>query len=152
MLILFITSFDLCSWTATLKHLPHNWWIDRRTDVLWFSMSQWVRSEKITFLVETIKHKALLLLFCVLASLLPARARPISDMKSQPGLFVSSIPGSSATTTCIAKKRIASPDTLWEPFKPSDQTIHITRRSIPEVKCCPKVVHIGWSTSLKQAN
>ena len=47
-----------------------------------------------------------LLHFC-----LPARARPISDMKSQPGLFVSSIPGSSAPTTCMAW-RIAFPDTL----------------------------------------
>ena len=32
-------------------------------------------------------------LICLLASLLPAHARPISDMKSQPRLFVSSIPG-----------------------------------------------------------
>ena len=107
------------------------------------SMSQWVRSEKITFLVETIKSSI------TIASLLPASARFISDMKSQPGLFVSSIPGPSATTTCMAR-RIAFPDTLLEPFKPLDQTIHITRCSIPEVKCCPKVVHIGGCTSFKR--
>ena len=143
MLILFITSFDLCSWTATLKHLPHNWWIDRRTDVLWFSMSQWVRSEKITFLVETIKHKALLLLFCVLASLLPARARPISDMKSQPGLFVSSIPGPSATTTCMAR-RIAFPARLQEPFKPSDQTTILLDVPYQKWSAAPRLFTSHW--------
>ena len=45
--------------------------------------------------------QALLLLFCLLASLLPARARFISYMKSQPGMFVSSISGPSAPTTCM---------------------------------------------------
>ena len=38
------------------------------------------------------KIKHYFYLICLLASLLPAHARPISDMKSQPGLFVSSIP------------------------------------------------------------
>ena len=45
--------------------------------------------------------QALLLLFCLLASLLPAHARFISYMKSQPGMFVSSISGPSAPTTCM---------------------------------------------------
>ena len=65
------------------------------------------------------KIKHYFYLICLLASLLPAHARPISDMKSQPGLFVSSIPGPAATTTCMPRK-IAFPDTLQEPFKPSD--------------------------------
>ena len=73
-------------------------------------MSQWVRNNKI-------KHYFYLI--CLLASLLPAHARPISDMKSQPGLFVSSIPGPATTTTCMPRK-IAFPDTLQEPIKPSD--------------------------------
>ena len=57
-------------------------------------------------------------LICLLASLLPD-ARPISDMKSQPGLFVSSILAPAATTTRMPRK-IAFPDTLQEPFKPSE--------------------------------
>ena len=65
------------------------------------------------------KIKHYFYLICLLASLLPAHARPISDMKSQLGLYVSSIPGPAATTTCMPRK-IAFPDTLQEPFKPSD--------------------------------
>ena len=46
------------------------------------SMSQWVRSEKIKVSVETIKLSiTLIYLICLLASLLPAHARPISDMR-----------------------------------------------------------------------
>ena len=41
-------------------------------------------------------------LICLLASLLPAYARPISDTKSQPGLFVSSIPGPASITSTVA--------------------------------------------------
>ena len=59
--------------------------------------------------------------------LLPAHARPISDMKSQPGLFVSSIPGPAALSQTPFKNRL------------NHQTIHTTRVSIPEVKCSPKV-------------
>ena len=79
-------------------------------------MSQWlnesirVRSEKIKVSVWNNKIKHYFYLICLLASLLPAHARPISDMKSQPGLFVSSIPGPAATTTCMPRK-IAFPDT-----------------------------------------
>ena len=69
--------------------------------------------------VRNNKIKHYFYLICLLASLLPAHARPISDMKSQPGLFVSSIPGPAATTTFMPRK-IAFPDTLHEPFKPSD--------------------------------
>ena len=54
-------------------------------------MSEWVRSEKKSFGRDN-KIKHYFYLICLLASLLPAHARPISDMKSQPGLFVSSIP------------------------------------------------------------
>ena len=74
-----------------------------RMHVLW---AKWVNEIwKITFLVETIKSS-----ITFITSLLSARARPISDMKSQPGLFVTSIPGPSATTTCMVQ-RIAFPDT-----------------------------------------
>ena len=46
------------------------------------SMSQWVRSEKIKVSVETIKLSiTLIYLIFLLASLLPAHARPISDMR-----------------------------------------------------------------------
>ena len=44
-------------------------------------------------------------------TLLPAHARSISDMKSQLRLFVGSIPGPAATTTCMPRK-IAFPYTL----------------------------------------
>ena len=60
------------------------------------SMSQWVNEsmsqiwKKIKVSVETIKLGITFILFCLLVSLLPEHARPISDMKSQPGLFVSS--------------------------------------------------------------
>ena len=56
------------------------------------SMSEWVRSEKNKSFGRNNKIKHYFYLICLLASLLPAHARPISDMKSQPGLFVSSIP------------------------------------------------------------
>ena len=75
--------------------------------------------KKIKVSVETIKLGITFILFCLVASLLPEHARPISDMKSQPGLFVSSIPGPAATTTGMPWK-IAFPDALQEPFKPSD--------------------------------
>ena len=55
-------------------------------------MSEWVRSEKNKSFGRNNKIKHYFYLICLLASLLPAHARPISDMKSQPGLFVSSIP------------------------------------------------------------
>ena len=106
-------------------------------------MSQWVRSEKNKSFGRNNKIKHYFYLICLLASLLPVHARPISDMKSQLGLFVSSIPGPAATTTCMPRK-IAFPDTFQaEPFKPSDN---------PEVKCCPKVVHISSCTSFKEAS
>ena len=40
----------------------------------------------------------------------------------------------------------------WVMSHLNHQTIHTTRGSIPEVKCCPKVVHISWCTSFKQAS
>ena len=55
-------------------------------------MSEWVRSGKNKSFGRNNKIKHYFYLICLLASLLPAHARPISDMKSQPGLFVSSIP------------------------------------------------------------
>ena len=72
---------------------------------MFYEPNESMRSEKITFLVETIKSS-----ITFITSLLSAHARPISDMKSQPGLFVTSIPGPSATTTCMVQ-RIAFPDT-----------------------------------------
>ena len=65
-------------------------------------MSQLVRPEKNKSFGRNNKIRHHFYLFCLLASLLPAHARPISDMKSQPGLFVSSIPGPAATTMCMA--------------------------------------------------
>ena len=98
------------------------WHENRCLWVKWVSeswvMSQWVRSEKIKISVETIKLSITFTVFCLLASLLPAHSRPISDLKSQPGLFVSSIPGPAATITCMPQK-IAFSDTLQGPFKPS---------------------------------
>ena len=76
--------------------------------------SQWVMSQWVNESVSQIwknrnfgrnnKIKHYFYLICLLASLLPAHARPICDMKSQPGLFVSSIPGPAATTTCMPRK------------------------------------------------
>ena len=84
-------------------------------------MSQWVNESELKnkSFGRNNKIKHYFYLICLLPSLLPAHARPISDMKSQPGLFVSSIPGPAATTTCMPWK-IAFPDALQEPFKPSD--------------------------------
>ena len=73
-------------------------------------MSQWVRSEKKVSL-ETIKLSTTspplvyLLHYCL--------HMQVSDMKSQPGLFVIIISGPAAIllTTCIPR-RIAFPDTL----------------------------------------
>ena len=114
-------------------HLP-----SLRTDVL-SQMSQWVLShESISQIWKTksfgrnnkIKHYFYLI--CLLASLLPAHARPISDMKSQLGLFVSSIPGPAATVTYMPRK-IAFPDTLQEPFKPSDNPYYYSFHTRSEV-------------------
>ena len=102
--------------------------IGPRTDVLWvkwvnysISHESWVNESmsqiwKNKSFGRNNKIKHYFYLICPLASLLPAHARPISDMKSQLGLFVSSIPGPAATTTCMPRK-IAFPDTLQEPFK-----------------------------------
>ena len=99
-----------------------------RTDVLWVKWvnESWVMSHESMSQIwknksfgRNNKIKHYFYLICLLASLLPAHARPISDMKSQLGLFVSSIPGPAASSTCMPRK-IAFPDTLQEPFKPSD--------------------------------
>ena len=86
-----------------------------RTDVLWVKwineswvMSQWVsesdlKNKSFEF-GRNNKIKHYFYLIWLLASLLPGHARPISDMKSQPGLFGSSIPGLVATTTCMPRK------------------------------------------------
>ena len=84
---------------------------------LWV-VSQWVIWKNKSF-GRNNKMKHYFYLICPLnASLLPAHARLISDMKSQPGLFVGSILGPATTATCMPQK-IAFPDTLQEPFKPS---------------------------------
>ena len=89
--------------------MSHESWVNESMSQIWKNKS-FGRNNKI-------KHYFYLI--CPLASLLPVHARPTSDMKSQPGLFVSSIPGPAATVTCMPQK-IAFPDTLPEPFKPSD--------------------------------
>ena len=91
------------------ESMSHESWVNESMSQIWKNKS-FGRNNKI-------KHYFYLI--CLLASLLPAHARPISDMKSQLGLFVSSIPGPAATVTCMPRK-IAFPDTLQEPFKPSD--------------------------------
>ena len=89
-------------------------------------VSQWVMSHESMSQIwkkksfgRNNKIKRYFYLICLLASLLPAHARPISDMKSQLGLFVSSIPGPAAATTIMPRKK-AFPDTPQESFKPSD--------------------------------
>ena len=56
---------------------------------------------------------------------------------------------------CMAR-RIAFPDTLKNHLKHQiRQSISLdftSRCSIPELKCCPKVVHISWCKSFKQAS
>ena len=47
-------------------------------------------------------------LICLLASLLHAHARPISDMKSQPRLFVCSIPGAAPRLFILVLNRRAT--------------------------------------------
>ena len=91
------------------ESISHESWVNESMSQIWKNKS-FGRNNKI-------KHYFYLI--CLLASLLPAHARPISEMKSQLGLFVSSILGPAATTTCMPRK-ITFPDTLQEPFKPSD--------------------------------
>ena len=97
-----------------------------RRDVLWVKWvnESWVMSQiwKNKSFGRNNKIKHYFYLICLLASLLPAHARPISDMKSQPGLFVSSISGPAATVTCMPRK-MAFPDTLQEPIKTIRQSI-----------------------------
>ena len=89
--------------------MSHESWVNESMSQIWKNKS-FGRNNKI---------RLYFYLICLLASLLPAHARLISDMKSQPGLFVSSIAGPAASSTCVPRK-IAFPDTLQEPFKPSD--------------------------------
>ena len=63
------------------ESMSHESWVNESMSQIW---------KKIKVSVETIKLGITFILFCLLASLLPEHARPISDMKSQPGLFVSS--------------------------------------------------------------
>ena len=65
------------------ESMSHESWVNESMSQIWKNKS-FGRNNKI-------KHYFYLI--CPLASLLPAHARPISDMKSQPTLFVSSIPG-----------------------------------------------------------
>ena len=76
-----------------MTQMSHESWVNESMSQIWKNKS-FGRNNKI-------KHYFYLI--CLLASLLPAHARPISDMKSQPGLFVSSIPGPAATTTCMPR-------------------------------------------------
>ena len=84
-----------------------------RTDVLWV---KWVNESWVNESMSQIwknksfgrnnKIKHYFYLICLLASLLPAHARPISDMKSQPRLFVSSIPGTAPRLFILVDARV----------------------------------------------